>query len=491
LTIFEYDNALRELLKDTTRPAARLLPDDGRRPFDNDTGVQVPSKALVEGLELLARDASARLLADKPRRDSIVGCMPTAPTDRVCFRSFLGRFGPRALRRALGADELTRFEGLITLAGESGDFYTAVETAIQAFLQHGEFIYRVETGAPVAGQTGLFKVRGSEMASRLSFFLTGSPPDDPLLAMGIADKLNTGDAVRAAAATLLKDPRAREILARLHALWLGYETLPFAAALGSALQAETTALVDRVILRDRLPWQTLFRLDETFIPESLATHYGLPWPGGTAARWVKDPTGRRKGLLAQGSFLSNGAKNNDTSPTMRGIAVRERLLCQDVPSPPPGLNTADPPPASPDAPCKEDRYRVHAAPGCASCHKLIDPIGFGLENYDSQGRFRSNEVKTPACVIKGQGEVESMGKFSGPAELGALLSATPQLSHCAVTQVVRYALGHGTLTPTDTRLVDGMQARVSPKGEDFLFDDLILDLVSSEAFRHRREEILP
>ncbi len=488
LSVREYDNSLQYLLGDRTRPGARLLTDDPRRPFDNDATLQVPSNALVEGLDFLAREAARRLLSDPARRDTVVGCKPAGPGDGACFKTFVVNFGRRALRRSLNADEVNRFLALLALGTESSDFYVAVETALVAFLQHFDFAYRVELGTPVPGQPALFRLTPHETASRLSFFLWGAPPDDALLDLADKDALSSTDDLRIAATRMLKDPRARELLGRFFAMWLGYESLPFAPDLVTGMKAENAALLNRVIFTERRPWRDLFRMDETYVNADLAKHYGLVSAAtlGTNRQWVKYGDGRA-GLLSQGGFLSIGAKFEDTSPTLRGVSVRERLLCEDIPPPPPGVDT-DIAPGSNKTDCKEARYDEHASGSCARCHELIDPIGFGLERFDALGRPRTKEAKNKSCTIRGEGEVEGLGTFRGPGELGSLLAKSGRLEPCLVQQIYRFALGRHDFDPTDLALIAIMTKRASAAGDTLRFDDIILDLVSAEAFRHRREE---
>jgi hypothetical protein len=489
LTSNEYDNTLRDLLGDSSRPSRTVLPTDVRTPFDNDWTAQAPSRSLVDGLDLLAGDAVQRLLADKPRRDALVGCTPTGPGDAACFRGFVARFGRRALRRPVATDEVARYEAaFVPLAVESGDFYVAVQSALEAFLQHLEVIYRVERGTPVAGQPGIFRLSDWELGTRLAFFLWGAPPDETLLDAAQTGALGTTAGVRTTAARMLKDARAKDLVTRFHALWLRYEGMqPASADLGQAMRNESAALIKRVVFDEQRPWQDIFRLTETFANDLLAKNYGLPAPGSTTGKWMSYGTSGRQGILSHGAFLSNGTKAGDTSPTMRGIAVSELLMCQPIKPPPPGVN-ADTPPQTGATKCKEDRYVAHRAAECAVCHSIIDPIGFGLENYDQLGRYRTKEVADPTCVIRGEGELKDVGTFKGPGELENLLLRTGKVNGCAMTQLYRYAIGRPVLDDVDLQLVALMSAKVGAAGGDFRLDDVMLELVSADSFRHRREE---
>jgi hypothetical protein len=252
------------------------------------------------------------------------------------------------------------------------------------------------------------------------------------------------------------------------------------------MRAESDALIERVLFDDKRPWQDIFRSDETFVSDALATHYGMDPPGSEAPVWTSYGDTDRRGILSHGSFLSNGAKFDDTSPTLRGLAVRTRLLCQQIGDPPPGVATDEPITGSGDAVCKKELYAEHAQGGCASCHSLMDPVGFGLENYDQLGRYREHEVEAPECAIDGAGELSGVGTFEGPAGLEELLLGSDDFDRCVVTQLYRFAMGKFELDDLDRDLIGALVAGAGP--DDFRFDELLLDFVSHEAFRHRRDE---
>lgn len=483
LTAAEYAATVQDLLG-VTVDAALLLPEDWRQPFDNDYTTQVASQALIEGAELLAADVADLALATAASRDAVVGCTPAGTADVECLRSFLATFGRRALRRPLTADELDRYAGLIAEAEASDDFYAAVNVALRMFLQHPELLYRVELGTPVPDAPGVFRLGDHELATRLSYFLWGSTPSDALLDLADAGQLRTPEEIAAAARDMLDDPRARTRVGRFHALWLGYEQLPHAPELADAMRAETQALIDKVVFEDQLPWQDLLRADQTFVTASLAEHYGLPAPTGDAG-WVGYGQSGRQGLLSHGTFLSAMAKVDDSSPTKRGILVRTRLLCQDIPPPPPNVNVDNAEP--PEGVCKEEFYREsHAQGNCAGCHSLMDPIGLGLENYDHRGAFRTVENDDPSCEISGDGSIDGT-PFSGPAELSDVLLDTAGLGACVTRQLYRFAMGRSELGELDEGFVTLVSDEVGV-GDDFDLDALLVRFVSDEAFALRREE---
>jgi hypothetical protein len=486
LTSDEYDSVLRDLLMDNTEPANLLLPEDVRTPFDNDYEKQVPSFALIQGADLLAADAAERLLANTQARDEVVGCVPTGPDDDACFRHFVVTFGRRALRRRLTGEDVERFMALQAHAVAADDFYAGIATAVRAFLQHPEFLYRVEIGTAVPESPGVFRLDDWEMASRLSFLLWATAPDPWLLDLAEAGQLHEPEQIRAAAIEMLSSHLARRTVARFHALWMGYERMPLSADLVEAMQTETKALLDRVIFEEQRGWQDIFTEDETFISDDLASHYGIPAPGSDAPVWTSYADSGRRGILSHGSFLSAGNKFEDTSPTMRGLLIRTRLFCQDMPPPPPGVDTDDPIPDTPESACKWDRYEVHRQGGCASCHSMMDPVGFGLENYDSAGKYRTHDIGHPECTIEGKGELVGVGTFQGPAELGDLMVSSGLLNRCVATQLHRFAVGRYELDDIDELMIDRIMERVANQ-EGFRFTDLLLDTVSSESFGYRRE----
>ncbi len=483
LTAFEYAATVRDLL-DVEVPADLLLPEDPRQPFDNDYRIQVASQALIEGAELLAADVAGLALGSPTSRDMVVGCTPTGDSDVECFRSFVTRFGRRALRRPLTAAEVDRYSGLLAEAEEAGDFYAAVEVALRAFLQHPEFLYRIEIGTPVTDSPGVYRLGDHELASRLSYFVWGSMPSDEILDRADAGALRTAAQLVDTAQGMLDDPRARARVGRFHALWLGYERLGHGPELAASMRAETQALVDRVVFEEGSPWQELLRAEQTWLDDTLAAHYGLPAPSGGPG-WVDYGDSGRLGLLGHGSFLSAVSAVGDTSPIQRGLMIRTRMMCQDIPPPPPGVDIDNTAPA--EGQCKDDFYRVTlGAPSCAGCHDHFNPIGLGLEQYDNAGRFRTQELDLPTCEIPGDGVVDGV-PFSGPAELSALLLGSGTLNACVTRQLYRFATGRTELGPVDEAFVAEIADEIGP-ADDFDFAQLMVRFVADEAFSLRRDD---
>lgn len=498
LTTAEYFATVRDLLGDESLPVFEILPADARTPFDNEVLEQVASQGLIDAADYLAERAADQLIADPARRDLIVGCSPSGPADETCLRSFVTTFGRRAFRRPLTTEEIDGYvlgpeggAGALGYAIEANDFDTAVHSVVWSMLQDPAFLYRVEIGTAVDGQPGIFKLTDFELASRLSYFIWGSMPDDMLLDRAGAGALGTPEALHEETLRLLSDDRAVARIARFHAMWLGYELLPHTAELSGAMKAETDALVKRVIFDEKLPWQRLFTFEETFVTDFLAQSYGLAAPASAAGGWVPYASSGRAGILSHGSFLSIGAKFNDTSPVQRGLVIRERLFCHDIADPPPGVDV-DAPVMPANTVCKVDRFASHSQGGCATCHRQIDPLGFGLESYDQLGRFRTHEPDNPdtpddesQCAIEGRGEFEQ-GVFQGPAELGKLAVDSGLVTDCLSQQLYRFVSGRFDLDGVDRRVVRAINERVGDPS--FTFGDLVVEVVSHQSFAYRSTE---
>ncbi|MCX4244511.1 DUF1588 domain-containing protein [Paraliomyxa miuraensis] len=488
MTQAELDNTLEDLLGDLTRPARQFLSEDEHTPFDNDYRLQLVSRTYVESMEVLSIDVANRLIATPAERDRVVGCTPTGPGDEACFRQFIEHFGRLALRRPLQSEEIDAYATLQSFATEvdpaiDNDFYTAVALVISAIIQDPEFLYRLEVGSPTT-EPGVSKLTDLELATKVSYLLWGSTPDDELLADAEAGLLQEPADRAASIERLLADPRARRQLYRWHAMWLGYRGIPHEATLVEAFNRETTALIDRVIFDDRTSYRELFSAGETYVDDYLADHYGFDRPAGGEG-WVTYPSDRA-GILSHGSVLASFSKFTDTSPTQRGILIQERLQCSPIPRPPPEVDS-DNPPGNPDDPtaCKEQRYLAHQeVESCAGCHSLMDPIGMGLENYDIAGVFRATDEGKPECTITGQGELPGVGTFSGPRELSERLLESGRVERCVAQQYLTYATGR-TLELDEATAIDRLHEDFEARGLDFR--QMMIDLAGSERFGFRRE----
>jgi hypothetical protein len=486
----EIDATVRDLLGDTTNPASRFLAEDEYTPFDNDYTRQTASAALIDSVEATADDIAARVLT-AANRSRIVTCTPTGAGDAVCFRQVIETVGRRLFRRPLSETEITAYLTLQSFATENNpsvphDFYTAVNLMLRSMLQDPEFLYRIEIGTPTA-DPGVSRLNSYEIASRLSYLLVGSAPDDRLLDLAMTDGLADPAARRTEAARLLADPRTRDQVHRFHAMWLGYRAIPGSANLLAAFDAETTALIDKIVFDQPASYLTLFTSDQTYVNDLLADQYGLPRPAGGAG-WVPYGASGRAGILSHGAVLAAFSKFSDTSPTQRGIFVQTRLLCNVVNPPPANVNVDQPPPATTSS-CKLDRYAAHrSVASCGACHNNLDPIGIGLEQYDIGGKFRTSDDGHPECPLDGNGELPGYGTFNGPAQLGQKLIDSGVLEHCLSEHLLRYAVGRG-LYAEEQGAVDTLAAGF--KASDYSLTQTLLDYVASDRFALRQEDAAP
>ena len=491
LTRSEIDATLRDLLGDDANAGTAFLAEDAYGPYDNDYTKQRASAALIDSLERMAEDVATRVMADATLRASIVPCTPATPGDEACFRMVVEGLVARAFRRPVTSAEVDAYLPLLVYATEDNpdvphDFNTAVELVLRAVIQDPEFLYRVEVGTATS-DTDVYALDDHEIATRASYLLWGTMPDAALTADAVAGRLADANSRRDIAQRMLQDDRARAQLHRFHAMWLGYRAIPHTAELAAAFHRETTALLDRIIFDEPQNYMNLFTADETWLDDFLADHYGLPHPNGGEG-WVKYGTSGRAGLLSHGAVLSAFGKFSDTSPTQRGKFVRTRLMCQEIQRPPVNV-VADKPPGDADAVCKIDRYEQHrSSDSCKSCHGQMDPIGFGLENYDLAGRYRTHDEGLTQCTIAGKGELVPYGTFSGPAELGRLLVDEGLLDQCIVQQFFSFAVGRASRA-AEVAAVGTLTTGFAADGH--LLGDMIVEYVASDAFARRREPTDP
>ncbi len=461
---------------------ATSLPSDDLLPFDNDYTVQAESASLIVAVESLSTEVADAVIGDPARWAAIVPCGADA-VDEVCFDDFLRTFGRRALRRPITDDEATRWaDWMLDEADAAGDPSLAVATALRLFMQHPEFLYRIDSGEQTSDDAEIVRLDDWAVASRLSFLLWGVGPDDALLDAAEEGRLGTPAEIEAEALRMLSDDRAKERVQRFHAMWMGYEVMAIGGDLGDAMRAETGALINRIVFDEERPWQELFRSSETFVDDALAEHYGIEAPTNPAGDWVDYGESGRAGVLSHGTFLSNGFKDGDTSPIVRGQVVSTMLLCLDVPEPPPNV---PPPPPHEEGACKIEEAAAHLTQAsCAGCHAMLDTLGFGLENYDEFGQWRAHDVGRPECEIEGDGEVPGVGAFNGPGELGTLIADSELLNACLAKQAYRFAVGRTELDEVDAALIE--RTREALGDGDFEFKQMLLQHVTDPAFGFAR-----
>lgn len=410
------------------------------------------------------RDAAEQLAFDPALDlDALVPCDPDLIGAQDCGSAFLVDFGRRAFRRPITVTEHDRFHGFFREVLLDEDFDAAVRWSIAAFLQSPSFLYRLEMGVSLGD--GTFVLTDHELATQLSYLLWQSMPDDELLDLADASELADPTTYDAQVARMLADPRADGTMGRFTEQWLHLDRLTsafrdpnifpgFSDEVRTAMRGETERFVEDLFVQGGTVGD-LYLAEHTFLTPSLAAFYGLPAPSQTDAEGfgrVDLAMQPQVGLLSQGALLATYSNPQSSSPVHRGVAVRERLLCQDLPPPPPGLDLS-PPDVDPNATTRE-RYQQHRTDAaCAGCHDLIDPVGFGFEHYDGVGRYRADEG---GLAIDASGEVRDLGGADVPFDdvpgLATVLGHSEVAEACYVTQWIRYGLGVGEDGATDCRV---------------------------------------
>ena len=441
LTRDEYNNTVRDLLGDTTRPADTFPPEEQANGFNNNSRVLGVTQLLAESYL-----RAAETLADRYTRevnDVLPGC--TKLDGEPCARAFIAQFGKRAFRRPLAPDEI---EGFVALwrAGRDGRFFDeGIEMVVQTMLQSPHFLYRVELGEP-----GQAKPTPWEQASRLSYLVWGTMPDEELFAAAEANRLATPAEIEAQARRMLADPRTRPNMTSFFSQWLQLgeigsldkdtEVFPrFSGMLRPLLRQELETFIDHVVWEGG-GFHDLLTATYTYMNRPLAEYYGVSGPTGDAFERVDLDPARHAGILTQAGILASLAKPNQSSPVHRGKWVRERLLCEELRPPPPNVEVT-PPDLDPNLTTRERFSEHRASPFCSTCHELMDPIGLGFEHFDGAGLWRDLEN---GREIDDSGEIvgsDVPGDFQGPVELAHRLAESEQVRDCVTVSWFRFAFG--------------------------------------------------
>jgi len=424
--------------------------------------------ATVEDYEEAAIAVTAQLFADPDARLLITGCEPTAEPEDPCVAQVLTALGRRAWRRPLVAEELVRYGQLAADVAQllEGDPWLGLQHAVAGLLQSPNFLYRVELGAPTDPTDPLHvRLDGYELASRLSYLVWNTTPDDALLDAAAAGQLDDPAGISPHLDRLLASPRARDgalqlfvdmlDLDVLYSLQKNAELLPaFTPTIGLAMREELLRVIDDTVLQQR-DYRRLFDTRGGFVDAELGALYDLPGPFEPGFNPVTLPD-TRGGLLTLAGFLAINSGEASTSPTLRGLTVRRILMCQTIPPPPPDVAPELPEPGDDTPMTKRELLQVHVSdPVCASCHQFTDPIGLALEHYDALGVYRATDRGLP---IDPSGDLD--GKpFPDAIALGDLFSEHLAVGDCLVRNLYRYATGHiedPALAPVITLLRDAL-----------------------------------
>jgi hypothetical protein len=440
LTRVEYDNTVRDLFQIASTWGASFPPDDVVNGFDDNAAALRVGPLLVDKYAGAAEEIAALVIKDPAK---LAPC--AANGDDACAANLIPDVGARIFRRPLSPTELSRYQALYTF-GKAGGFAEGVKIVLAAMLQSPSFLYRSELG--VRQNDGSYALTPYEIAAELSYLFWVTTPDAELLAAAKNGTLTDPATITTQAKRLLASPRSRVTLDRFAAQWLDVDRLPqavkdemvypgFTPALRDAMRAETMTFFDFVVRKGTGKLPELWTAPYSFLSDDLAAFYGVKAPGtGTELAQVDVAGGHRGGILTHGSILATQAKPTTASPIHRGKLVRERLLCQKPSPPPPGLN-AQLPPVDPKLSNRE-RFTAHAKnEPCASCHRLMDPIGFAFEGFDGIGKY-TGATDTSGSIVDSP---HTDATFDGPVELGRILAASDDVARCVALEWFRYATG--------------------------------------------------
>jgi len=502
LTHSQYDHTVRDLLGDRSQPANNFPKEDFVNGFKN----QVESQG-VSPLQAEAYGLSAERLARTAFRggdtQGLIPGRPASPTDPSLAENFVRQFGRRTFRRPLTDSEVLLYTSLFRReSSRTGDFFEGARLVVETMLQSPHFLFRVEHGSHGSCEQ-------YEIASRLSYFLWDTMPSDELFAAAERGELSTVAQIEAWARRMLDDPRAKVATGEFLAQWMRFDTVlgatrdrrrfrEFNSEIAAAMVEETRRLFDHLVWQDR-NFMEFFTASYTFLSSDLARIYELPVPDEDYARVDYPADSGRSGVLGHGTFLVLTSKPSETSPTARGLFIRNRFLGQEVPSPPPGVNTVLPENTEAKPMTNRQRLAIHLnSDACSACHRLIDPIGLGFEQYNAIGAFqqkmalqfggaRGNDAgrAAPPNIINLELDTSAYiqglenSSFSTPRELGRILADSKACQKCIVKQLFRYAFGREE-TASDQPVIDAVFEKFRESG--FRFRELVVALVTSKLF---------
>ena len=478
-------------LKKSSAPPVDVL-----RPFFRDridpvstNGIAQLDKIVIEGPFNVARSG------DSPSRRRILLCQPANETEMVpCANKVLSTVARRAYRRAPSDAETKQLMGFFQSGREKGrTFESGIETALAFILVSPQFLFRFETDPDNVAAGASYRVTDLELASRLSFFIWSSIPDDQLIDLAIKGRLKEPAVLEAQVKRMLADERARALGTNFAGQWLYLRNLKakypiddvfpdFDDNLRKSMQRETEMLFESVVLEDRGAL-TLLNADYTFMNERLAKHYGVPGIYGDQMRRVTVKDEYRKGLLGHASILTLTSNDDRTNPVSRGKYILTNILGTPPPPPPPNVPPLNE--LSGKVLSMRERMQEHRANTvCANCHRLMDPVGLSLENFDATGRWRTTDGGAP---IVARDTLYNGASVDGPVSLrNIILSHPDQFVRTMTEMLLTYALGRG-LEDYDMPVVRSIVRDAA--GKNYKFSSLVLGVVKSAPFQMRLKKL--
>ena len=445
---------------------------------------------------VIAGPYNATGVSETPSRQRIFTCRPTASSEeRTCARSIITRLAADAYRRPLTTAEIDSLMPFYEKGTTGGGFEAGVRSALEAVLASPHVVFRMERERPAPAAQGSTRVADLDLASRLSFFLWGAPPDQELITLATNGKLQ-GAVLEKQALRLLADPRAEALGSRFAAQWLRLQDLDkvhpdpnffpnFDENIAAAMKVETQTFFNDLVRRDG-SLLDLYTADYTFANERLARHYGFPGVVGNHFRKVTYPDRARRGILGQGSMLVQTSLANRTSPVLRGKWVMEVLLGTPPPPPPPNIPALEEVGEAKDGKLLTTRERMEmhrANPTCNACHRFMDPIGLSLDTFDVTGRLRVRENGMP---LDTRGDFYDGSPINDLSQLTAALMKRPEpLVRTFTENLMAYALGR-RIENFDQPAVRAIARQAGADG--YKMSAFIIGVVKSDAFQRKRTD---
>jgi mono/diheme cytochrome c family protein len=473
----------------------RFLDDDYSAKLDRRGAANAKTNRFVDAMVFDGPYASA---TPAPGRKLVLIC--DLKTGAACIDKITANFAHRAYRRPVSKAEVAQLAKFVSVAqGKGLSVEQGIQLMIEAVLVSPDFLFRIEHDPGAGSSDTVHPVTDLELATRLSYFLWSSTPDDELLALAESRKLHQPAVLDAQVKRLLDDPRSEALGGNFAGQWLELRNLnvvtpdtrkyaTWGPDLRDAMKTETSMFFDH-ILRDNRPIPEFLNARYTYLNDVLAKHYGIDGVKGSEFRRVdlapdKETSAQRGGLLGMASVLTVSSYPTRTSVVIRGKYVLENILGTPPPPPPPDVPALDETKIGATATLRQQMEQHRGNPVCASCHSKMDVLGFGLENYDGIGKWRTTDGKFP---VDASGTMPNGKTFTGPAEMRAVLAGeTPQFAHCLTEKMLTYSLGRG-LEPYDRRTVTSIEKALA--ANDYKFQTLIYEIVRSLPFRMRRGEV--
>jgi hypothetical protein len=424
-------------------------------------------------------------------RDKIFICHPAAAEEQACAEKILANLAHRAYRRPIAADDLPELVTLYKQGAANGGFESGIRLALQKILVSPDFIFRVELDPADVAPGSVRRVSDVELASRLSFFLWSSMPDDELLAVAERGELSNPTVLDSQVRRMLADPRSQSLVKNFAGQWLFVRNVPAVQPdpaafpdwdenLRQAMEKETELWLESQVREDRSVVD-LLRTDYTFVNQRLAEHYGIKGIVGNEFRRIQLDDPKRQGLLGQASIMSVTAYPNRTAPTIRGKWVLEQLLGTPPPPPPPNVPFLKEDAAHTKLSMRQRMEEHRVAPQCAVCHKIMDPIGFALENFDGVGKWREHGGDEGTEPIDPSGVLPDGTKFDGPVGLRDILVRRQDLFvENFIERLLTYALGRG-VEEYDRPIIRKIAREAGPEGNRW--SAIILGIVKTKPFQ--------